>query len=84
MLACARYGARRCLPIVAVLNAEDGITTGELASLLDQSTYSSKFVMRSAVKLNWIRDTGEKKGRSNVYRRTAGGQQVVERIQLCR
>lgn len=81
MVACARYGARRCLLIAAVLNAEDGLTVGELAGLLDQSSYSSKFVIRAAVKLNWIRDTGERKGNSNVYRRTATGQQVVERIQ---
>ena len=82
LLECDRAigGMPMALPVAAVLQADGGITVGELANLLNVGSGSAKYSIRSAANHGWLAKTTGIRCGSAVYRRTAKGDLLTIRL----
>jgi hypothetical protein len=81
LIECERaVGLPSGLPIVAVLQADDGITSRELADIVRVGADAAKRYVTTAARRRWLMTTDELRNGARVYRRTERGKLLTQRL----
>lgn len=81
LLECDRsVGLPAGMKLVAVIEADDGITVRELSQLLHCGGQAAKGYIRAAVERGWLSKTIEFRDTAAVYRRTRMGNLLIQRL----
>jgi hypothetical protein len=81
LLECDRaMGLPAGMKLVAVIEADDGITVKELSGLLHCGSDSAKGYIKAAVERRWLYKTTSTRDTAAVYRRTNNGNLLTQRL----